>query len=105
MPFATQFERDIHFRKHGHKFGTASPDEYENMADAFMFCPMRLSMRECARANTVDRLRFNIVNRHFGAANIAPEFLKTFYPVPLHTVAKHGGSINYFAYECGRTDI
>lgn len=106
MPFANEYERDIHFSKHGRKFGTANAADYESMADAFMFGAMTLTMRECIQANTVNRLRFNSFNRHFGVANVAaPEFLKTFYPVPLHTIAHHHGPANYFAYQCGRMDL
>jgi hypothetical protein len=105
MPFANQNERDIHFQKHGHKFGAADAAEYESMADTFMFGAMTISMAECTRPNAIDRLRFNYANRHFGAASIAPEFVKTFYPVSLHTIAHHGGPVSYFAYECARTDV
>ena|ERR1700691_97410 len=105
MPFINEFERDIHFSKHGHKFGATDAIEYEKMADAFMFGGVTISMRECIRPNQVDRLRFNLANRHFGAANVAPAFLKTFYPIPLHTLARHGGAGNYFAYECSRTNL
>ena len=105
MPFANAEERDLHFKKHGHKFNAPNAIAYEQMADAFMFGPRTLTTREDFRANLIDRLRYNFANRHFGVASIAPEFVRTFYPVPLHTVNHHGGSAAYFAYECARTDI
>jgi len=105
MPFRNQLERDLHFAKHGHNFQAADAVEYKRMADAFMFGPMTIAMSECARANATDRLRYNIANRNFGVANVVPAFLKTFYLVPMHTLARHGGSQNYFAYECGRAGI
>jgi hypothetical protein len=105
MPFANEFERDIHFSKHGHKVGATSAVEYERMADEFMFSTMTLSTRECVRPNGAHRLRFNLANRYFGAANITPEFVKTFYPIAVHTLARHGGGAAYFGYECGRINL
>jgi hypothetical protein len=102
MPFETQFSRDIHFQKHGHKFGAVNAIQYENMADNFMFGAMTMSMAECIRANAIDRLRYNYMNRHLGVASVAPVFVRTFYPVPQHTVAHHGGAASFFTYECGR---
>jgi hypothetical protein len=105
MPFANDYERDIHFSKHGHSVGTASAVEYEAMAETFMFGAMTMAMRECTRGNATDRLRINMANYRFGVANIVPAFLKTFYTVPRHTIAHHGGTLAYFNYECGRTDL
>jgi hypothetical protein len=106
MPFANQDERDIHFRKHGHKFGAADPAEYETMTDSFMYGAMTMSMAECTRPNMIDRQRYNYMNRHFGVASrLEPVFVKTFYPISLHTVAHHGGPVSFFAYECGRTEL
>lgn len=105
MPFLSQFQRDIHFQKHGREFNAADAVEYERMADEFMFGAMTLVMRECVRANGNERLRFSVAHHHFGAANLAPEFIKTFYRVPMHTVNRHGGSASYFNYECGRMDL
>jgi hypothetical protein len=104
MPFANVMERDLHFSKHGHKFGATSAIEYEKMADDFMFGALKLSMKECVRPNAVDRLRCNITNQHFGAARILPPYLKTFYPVPAHTSRHHGGFLSFFAHECGRME-
>ena len=95
----------MHFSKHGHKFGAADASEYEKMADEFMFGAMKISMMECLRPTGTDRLRLNAINRHFGVACILPIYLKTFYPVPTHTVRHHGGSNKFFAQECGRTDL
>ena len=105
MPFATPFERDIHFTKHGRKFGAVNAVQYEDMADAFMFGAMTLSMREGIRPNLIDRIRFNLANRHFGVACRAPEFVKTFYPVPIHTLQHYGGGAAYFSFERDKTDV
>jgi hypothetical protein len=106
MPFASEFERDIHFSKHGHKFGAADPTAYEKMADAFMFGAMTLTMRECLQPARVNRLRYNSFNRHFGVALAAPpEYVKTFHPVPHHEIQHRGGATQYFDYECNRIDL
>src|ERR1700730_6756653 len=88
--FSNQEERDIHFQKHGRKVGAADAMAYETLADPFMFGAMTISMSECTRPNTVDRLRYNYLNRHFGVASRPePVFLKTFYPISMHTIAHH----------------
>jgi hypothetical protein len=104
MPFVDQIQRDLHFQKHGQKVGAENAAQYEALADSFMFGEMKLTMVECTRPNKIDRLRYNYSNRHFGVASVQPEHVKTFYPVPAHTVAHHGGAVLYFTYECGRTD-
>lgn len=105
MPFASQMERDIHFKKHGHKFGVASAEEYEKMADQFMIGSLNPNTRECARPNGADRLRFDLVTLHFGVASTSPNFIRTFYPVERRIVVRHGGPAAYFTYECGRTNL
>lgn len=105
VPFASELERDLHFTKHGHKFGVSDAVQYEMMADDFMFGAMRISMTECVRPNMIDRLRYNYSNRHFGVAAVAPPYLKTFYPVPFHTIARYRVAANFFAHECSRTDL
>jgi len=106
MPFATEYEREIHFSKHGHNFGAANAIDYENMADAFMFRPMTIGMRECIQPAGINRLRYGIVNRHLGVALVAPpEFVKTFYQVPVHTIAHHGGHAPFFGHQCARMDV
>jgi hypothetical protein len=106
MPFASAYQRDIHFKKHGHQFHAANAIEYAEMADRFMFTMMTLTMQECTQANLVNRLRYNMSNRHFGVALAGPpEFVKTFYQVPLHTVHHFGGHAGLFTHECAKTDL
>jgi pyocin large subunit-like protein len=40
-----------HFLEHGHEFGAATADEYEQMADTFMNGPCLPPMLQCSRAN------------------------------------------------------
>lgn len=105
MPFANQIERDIHFQKHGHKFGIATAADYEQLADAFLFGAMNASTGECIRPNAIDRLRFNNANRHFGVACMAPICVRSFYPVELMKINRHGGSAGFFSYECARVNL
>lgn len=103
VPFATSLHRDIHFKKHGARFGASDAEEYERMADEFMFGDKDRNTRECTRPNRGQRLRFNTWTRYFGsAASVAPEHLKTFYVVEQGHINFHGGEISYFGWECGR---
>ncbi len=104
MPFANAWERDTHFAKHGHEFGVATPLQYEQMADAFMYGPMTAGTHECIRPRGIDRLRFNFGTHHEGVACILPEFLRTFYIVRTKVVTRHGGEAAYFAWDCGRVE-
>jgi len=105
MPFENATERAIHFAKHGKKFGIADELDYEQLADAFIFGPLLLPTRECIRPSLIDRLRFNGTNRHFGVACVAPEFIRTFYPVELRTIARHKDAAGFFVYECRRVNL
>jgi hypothetical protein len=105
MPFASTMGRDIHFQKHGHKFGLKNAAEYERMAEEFMFGNRDADTRECIRQHYSHRLRFKDSNRHFGVAQVAPGFIMTFYPVSATKVANRGGSAGFFSYECLRTDL
>lgn len=102
MPFASIWERDIHYARHGHEFGAADPSEYERLADAFMYERAALTAHECTRPQGTDRIRFDFANYHEAVASIAPAFLKTFFIVRNKTVARHGGPSGYFAWDCRR---
>lgn|SRR5271166_3888711 len=104
VPFASVMERDIHFRRHGHEFGVGTPDEYEQMADAFMFGAMDADTHECIQASKPRRNRMSFATLHFGVAVVAvpPETLLTFYLPRPSTVARHGGVANLFADYCAR---
>ena len=104
MPFASVWERDIHYARHGHEFGAANPSAYEQLADDFMYGPMAATMRECTRPQGLDRIRFDFASYHEAVARIAPAFLKTFFIVRNKTVARHGGPAGYFAWDCGRVE-
>ena len=104
MPFCNPHERHIHFAKHGHKFSAADPDEYERMADTFLFGPTADDAQDCIRRNNGDRVRFGFMTHYEGVVNrgAVPECIRTFYPVSPPTIARHGGEAGYFAHECDR---
>lgn len=104
VPFANVMKRDIHFRRHGHEFGAATPTEYEQMADAFMFGPMSADTNECVRPNGRLRNRMDFVTVHFGVAVIARPVVATFYIPAPDTVTRHGGVAQLFADYCARPD-
>ena len=104
MPFASLLERDIHFARHGHEFGAADPAEYEQLAETFMYGAMAATTHECTRPRGIDRIRFDFASYHEAVARIAPAFLKTFFIVRNKTVARHGGPVGYFAWDCGRVE-
>lgn len=102
MPFASVWERDIHYARHGHEFGAADPAEYEQLADGFMYGFMSTTTHECTRPRATDRVRFDFSNYNEAVACIAPAFLRTFFIARSKTVARHGGPAGYFAWDCGR---
>jgi hypothetical protein len=106
VPFAPG-ELAIHFARHGHKFGIAGLTEaqYEQMAETFMFGAVTADMSECTRPNRIDRLRSELVKKHFGVAMANSNVIRTFYPPEQRKIAKHGGMAGFHAYECGRTNL
>ena len=105
MPFANNIERAIHFQKHGPKLGIATEEEYERLADSFLFGPLAPPTSECTRPNQIDCLRFNDWSSRFGVACIRPVFVRTLYRVDRAKIARHGEAPGFFRYECGRTNL
>ena len=106
MPFANQLERDLHFAKHGHKFGASDADEYERMADHFMYGPLDSDTRKCKRPvgplGPGDLFRFGFVSHYEAAACVQPAFVRTFHPVEIRHILRCGGEEGYFSYQCSR---
>jgi hypothetical protein len=105
MPFANVLERDLHFTKHGHKFGASDALEYEKLADEFLYGPMDISTHECIRPRGIDRVRFDYGTHYEGVACRVPDFVRTFFPVSLRLIRRHGSEARYFAFECGRVNL
>lgn len=103
MPFCNALERDLHFAKHGLKFGATDAAEYERMADTFAFGALAGDARDCTRPNNGDRVRFGFVTHLEGIIRRQPsECIRSFYPVKAITIARRGDEAAYFAYECAR---
>jgi hypothetical protein len=105
MPFSSQENRDIHFKKYGRQFGATTALEYEQIADTFMTKPTNITMREGIRPNGIDRVRFDVSNDHFGVAIVATTTVKTYHIVPFFKIYRRGGKQQYFDYERARTDV
>jgi pyocin large subunit-like protein len=98
--------RDTHFLKHGADFGASTAEEYEQMAEEFMFGERDKNTRECTRPNHGQRIRFDFWSRRFGSAESAvSEHLRTFYRVRQAHIDYHGGENAYFGWECGRINV
>jgi hypothetical protein len=105
MPFANALERATHYLRHGTQFGCASEDEYEKLAEQFLFGGMDSHTNECVRPSGNDRLRFRALDRDFGVACVKPVFIRTFYKVRLLKIQRHGGADAFFAHECARIKL
>jgi hypothetical protein len=102
VPFASVLERDIHFKRHGPEFGIGTADQYEQIADAFMFGAMNADTHECIRPSGIKRNRMDFVTVHFGVAVVRHDVLVTFYIPTPDTVRRHGGLAQLFADYCAK---
>lgn len=102
MPFLDQLERDTHFVKHGLEFGAIDAEDYERMADVFMFSVLEADAQQCLRAGGIDRLRFGFNTRRLGVACTNPVFIRTFHVVTMIAIASQRDSNGYFRWQCGR---
>jgi hypothetical protein len=102
VPFLNPVLRQIHFQKHGHKFGASDEFHYERMADAFMNAPMQLGMHEgtVKRQNgVVDRLRLQEVTLYYGVIyNVS--VVRSFYPRHPREITSHGGAAGFIVAKC-----
>lgn len=100
MPFASQYSRESHFLSHGHKFGAATEEEYERMADEFMSRSPNADLYDCVRKMVInDRIRLEGSTRFFGAA-YGVLTVRTFYPKDANSIAADGGPAGFIARKC-----
>jgi hypothetical protein len=102
VPFVNAFELAIHFARHGADVGAATEADYEALADGFLSGPMNATTQECTRPNLIDYLRFDFSNRHFGVLCLQNKCVRTFYPASAQLVARRGGPVGFFSFECAR---
>jgi hypothetical protein len=100
VPFPNATQRQLHFVKHGHKFGAVDEFEYERMADTFMTMVMHPNIFECYRSvGTFDRIRLDGLTRFFGVAYNGT-VLRTFHPRSAASIAAKGGPQGFVAFKC-----
>lgn len=98
MPFASPPQLSLHFAKHGHKFGAATEQDYEKMADAFMSQALHSQLHECIGTNG-DRIRLEEITLYYGVAyNVST--IRTFHTKDANQIAHAGGPAGYIAQKC-----
>jgi pyocin large subunit-like protein len=96
VPFKHRHDLQRHFVRHGEEFGSASADEYERRADAFMIGPLRDGAMECRRGG--DLLRFDPRTAEFGVLAVGGN-IRTFMIVrPLPSARQT--ALEYFQSKC-----
>lgn len=93
--------------RHGHEFGAATEEEYEQMADAFMARTLSQVLQECIRhipPRDPDRVRLHFDMGHFGVA-YRHTILRTYHTKSRAKMVNRGGAAALLAYECRRTDV
>lgn len=99
VPFADALSLSLHFVKHGHKFGAATEQEYEQMADRFMSQVLHPDLHECIKASNLDRIRLEGATRYFGVAyNVLT--IRTFHVRDTFSIAHGGGPAGFVAHKC-----
>lgn len=100
VPFRNARERQIHYAKHGHKFGAADEFDYERMADMFMSQPMHADLFECINpTGDHDRNRIEGTTRFFGVA-YGSSLVRTLHIKTASQIAAKGGPLGYVLYKC-----
>jgi hypothetical protein len=97
VPFKHRYDLERHFARHGQEFGTASADEYERLAEAFMRGPLRDGALECSRANG-DLVRFDPRTDEFGVIATAGHIMTFMIVRPL--LSSWQTSMQYFRSNC-----
>lgn len=97
MPFKHRYSRDNHFERHGDEFSAKTADEYEKMAEKFMYGPLPPGVKECKRTDGVI-VRFDPATAAFGTMS-KDKRIYTYMLVmppfgPGHTAE------SYFEHEC-----
>jgi hypothetical protein len=102
VPFQNAFKLRSHFLKHGHKFGAATEEEYERMADAFMAKPVTIDIYECTSPfGRHDRNRLDGSTLYFGVA-YGVDIIATFHPRGTYDVNSKGGPLGFVLAKCAK---
>ena len=69
MPFANDYQKQLHFQSHGKEFSNcASANDYERLADGFMAVTGVPDIRECFRPDG-SRVRFRKATKELGVSS------------------------------------
>jgi len=98
VPFASALHLTTHFHKHGHRFGAATENDYEKMAEAFMSQPLHADLYECTRTDG-DRIRLEGITHYYGVAYDVT-IIRTFHIRDAHGIAMRGGPAGFVAHKC-----
>lgn len=87
-----------HFADHWDEFGVGTPEEYESLADAFMFSPRGANIEECVRPDGRGFCRYNPETEEYGTVDGLGFVITYFIPNP----EDHGYRTNleYFRVRC-----
>lgn len=103
MPF-DPFDREYlleHFNRHGADFGAATPEEYEAMADEFMYGERLAETRECTRPRPVPRMicRYSTETEEYGVKREGEYLVTYFIPVPGDD-HRFQTNLEYYRHKC-----
>jgi hypothetical protein len=101
VPFRDVIDRDEHFDAHRLEFGVNTPEEYEAMADQFLFGPMNIDVHQCVRLNDTT-VRLNYVNLYLGVGNANRGIVWTFHVVEQSKIVRAGSPQQYLQEQCRR---
>lgn len=97
MPFEDRQDLLEHFADHWDEFGVGTPEEYERLADAFMFGPLSANIEECVRVQG-GFCRYDRDTQEYGTVN-AQGFLCTYF-IPDPAIHGERTNLEYFHKRC-----
>jgi pyocin large subunit-like protein len=103
VPF-NPFDREYllgHFADHGADFGAETPEEYEAMADEFMYGLRGKETKECTRKKPIPKMicRYNTVTEEYGVRREGGYIVTYFIPQPLED-HKFATNLEYYRHKC-----
>jgi hypothetical protein len=90
-----------HFERHGADFGASTPEEYEELADTFMYGELLSSTKECTRPRPSPRTicRYSAETEEYGVKREQGYLVTYFIPVPLVT-HRFATNLEYYRHKC-----
>lgn len=97
VPFETKQDLLDHFSDHGHQFGVSIVEDYERLADTFMFGPRGPNVEECVRPQG-GFARYDTVTQEYGTVD-RRGFLNTYF-IPDPAIHGYRDNLTYFRVRC-----